>query len=124
MRRGISLDRDRNRLYIILSGFFSDADAQVASAAIAQAIRSLRPDFDVVTDISQCRPATPQGTAEIEKIQEYAIAQGARRFVRVVSDRVLIQMQLDRAASKTGVDALYVTSLQEAKDLLNGENLE
>lgn len=124
MRRGISLDRDRNRLYIILSGFFSDADAQVVSAAVTQAIQSLRPNFDVVTDISHCRPATPQGNAEIEKIQEYAIARGARRFIRVVSDRVLIQMQMDRAASKTGVEARYVSSLAEANALLDQDHPE
>jgi hypothetical protein len=119
MKHGVSVDQAKNRLYIILDGFFTDADVQKVSVAVYGAINSLQPGFDMVTDVTTCRPATPAGSTEIEKTQQYAIDKGARRFVRVVSERILIQMQINRGAAKAGIKANYVKSIAEANALLD-----
>ena len=100
----IQVDRKKKRLYITLAGFFFDEDARKASGEIIEAIDTFNCDFDMITDISECRPATPAGNAEIERIQKYALSNGAKRFIRVVGKRVLAQMQLDRASKKTGLE--------------------
>ena len=104
-----------DRLYITLAGFFTDAQAKAASDQILAAIDAMPSEFDVITDISECRAATPGGTAEIQRIQIYALAKGARQFIRVVGQRVITQMQLDRASQKTGVSADYVATIAEAE---------
>ena len=115
----IRVEHKKNRLYITLAGFFPDEDARKASDKIIEAIDTFNSDFDLITDISECRPATPAGNVEIERIQQYALSKGARRFIRVVGERVLAKMQLERASQKTGIDADCVASVEEAERLLH-----
>lgn len=118
----IQIDRQKKRLYVKLAGFFVDEEAKKASDKIIEAIDTFNSDFDLITDISECRPATPAGNVEIERIQKYALSKGAKRFIRVVGQRVLAQMQLDRASKKTGVEADYAGSIEEANRLLERQS--
>jgi hypothetical protein len=115
----VKIDKDKKRLYITLTGLLVGQEAKKISQQIIEAIDAFDTEFDLVTDISQCRPTSADGNAEIQKVQNYALLKGAKRFVRVVGERLLAQMQLERSGKQTGVKAVCVASLEEANQLLD-----
>ena len=118
----VNIHVKQNRLYITLAGFFTDEAAKQASLQIADAMDGLETGFDVITDVSECRPVTPVGNAEIQRMQEYALSKGARQFIRVVGQRIITQMQFDRASKETGIMADCVATIPEAEQLLDHLN--
>lgn len=52
----VHIDPLKKRLYLTLTGFFVGEEILETSDEIIQAIDSLEGEFDMITDISQCRP--------------------------------------------------------------------
>ncbi|MGK7946113.1 MAG: hypothetical protein AB4058_16755 [Microcystaceae cyanobacterium] len=115
----VQIDQNKKRLYITLTGLLVGQEAKSISQQVIQAIDAFETEFDLITDISQCRPTAADGHLEIEKVQNYALEKGAKRFVRVVGERLLAQMQLERSGKQTGIKAICVASLEEAEQLLD-----
>lgn len=90
----IQIDTDRNRLYIILRGFLSDPEMQVAREQIIENVNKLSKGFDVVTDLSTFKPASTQGMKEIKQAQRYITSHGVGRIVRIVDNEGLASGQM------------------------------
>lgn len=116
----IQIDTDRNRLYIILRGFLSDAEMQIAREKIIENVKKLSKSFDVVTDISTFKPASAQGVKEFKQAQRYLASHGMRRMVQVVSNDGLAALQISRTAKGIGYAANTVSSVIEADEKLEG----
>jgi hypothetical protein len=114
----IKINESKNRLYITLSGFFSLEEMKKCSDETIAMTRKLKRGFDVITDISQFKPATPEATKEIERVQSFFKAFGVRRGVRVVGGNVLSGMQFKRTGGIAGYDSTNVATLAEAEKLL------
>ncbi|MBT3362426.1 MAG: hypothetical protein HN929_13795 [Chloroflexi bacterium] len=61
-----------NRLYMNLSGFFTDDDMQHVYDKFANEAKKLKKGFDVITDTSQFKPITQKGATIINKTQQLA----------------------------------------------------
>ncbi len=117
----IRADLAKNRLYIVLDGFFQDDElAKVADTCVSEATK-LKPGFDVINDISNFKPATPKGADEIKRAQLFVKEHGVRRVIRVVGEAVLAQAQFDRQSKIAGYAADAAPTLAAAEKILDGK---
>jgi hypothetical protein len=116
----IRADVSKNRLYLVLAGFFNDEEMkQIVDHAIEE-IKKLKPGFDGINDISEFKPTTPQGAKELERALRFAHAYGLARAIRIVaSSAVLGQMQFARKSRDAGYAAEFANSVQEAEEMLD-----
>lgn len=112
----------KNRLYLILRGFFTDAEVHEAYEHTIAEIKKLRPGFDVINDISDFKPATTVGTEDIKRAQLFAKEHGANRIIRVVGKNKVAAgisaMQFSRTSRTAGYEADIVATVEEAEKLL------
>jgi hypothetical protein len=114
----IRADLKKNRLYLKLTGFVSDAELVRRSAdPILEAAKRLRPGFDIITDLSEFRALTADAAEQSQKTQDALAQLGVGRVVRV-SPSALPRMQLART-SKHVYTAIDVTTMEEAERLLD-----
>lgn len=120
----VRADVVRNRLYVKFMGFFNDEEARVACAEVVREARRLTSGFAIITDISEFKPATEAGAAEIRSTQTVLGALGVARIIRVVGPNVIPDMQLTRTAREAdygaGVRAEKAASVEEAEQMLEG----
>jgi hypothetical protein len=107
-----------NRLYLILSGFFSDEELKAAGDKTIQEAKKLRPGFAVINDISNFKPASAAGIAEVKRAQLFIMEHGAGKVVRVVGPAALTSMQFSRTSKEVGYQADAVASVEEAEKFL------
>jgi hypothetical protein len=117
----VRADQSKNRLYITLVGFFTIEETKKCSQDIIEAIKKLKPGYDIINDISQFKPSTPDVAKEIERVQAHFTATGVRRGLRVVGASALTGMQFNRTAKSAGYDASSnnVATLEEAEAILD-----
>ncbi len=112
----------KNRLYLILNGFFTDDEVHTASDLTISEIKKLQPGFAIINDISTFKPATPAGAEDIKRAQVFAKEHGAKRVIRVVGeDKVasaIAAMQFARTQQAAGYQAEIVSTVEEAEKLL------
>lgn len=117
----IRADVAKNRLYLVLGGFFADAEmVPIVDKCIAEA-KKLKPGFDVINDISEFKPATPKGADEIKRAQIFVKENGVRKVIRVVGEAVLTQAQFDRQGKSAGYAADTASTVAEAEKILDGK---
>ncbi len=113
----IRADTSKNRLYLILAGTFEDEEMkQVADKTIAE-VKKLRRGFDIINDISQCKPATIKGIDEIKRAQTAIKEGGVRRVIRIVGQSVT-EGQFVRRSQEVGYEADTASSIAEAEKML------
>ena len=112
----------KNRLYLILHGFFTDDEVRKANERAIAEIKKLRPGFDIINDISDFKPATPVGAEDIKRSQIFANERGAKRIFRVVGKDMVASaiatMQFSRTSHTAGYEADIVATVEEAEKLL------
>ena len=117
----VRADVSKNRLYIVLSGFFPDEEmGGVADRVISEASK-LKPGFDVINDVSNFKPTSPRGADEIKRGQTFLQQHGLRRLIRVSGDAVLAAAQFDRQAKASGYTADTAVTVAEAERMLDGK---
>src|SRR5215471_4546662 len=116
----VRIDSAKNRLYLLLRGFWSVEMATAVSIRIKQEVKALKPGFTIINDISQLKIGPPEAAAIVKECQEWLGANGSGRVVRVVSaDNPLAKMQFKRT-SQEAYDAAIVTTVEEAEQVLGG----
>ena len=85
----LKIDASKNRLYVTMVGFFNYEEMKKWADETIATAKKLRRGYDVVTDISQFKPTTPEGTKEIERVQVHFKISGVRLGVQVVGESVL-----------------------------------
>jgi hypothetical protein len=113
------IDLSKNRLYITMAGFFNFEEMKKWAEETVSTAKKLQRGFDVITDISQFKPTTPEGTKEIERVQSFFKISGVRRGVQVVGENVLAGLQFKRMSVLSGYDPTNVDTLAEAEKLLD-----
>jgi hypothetical protein len=124
MHYDVHADVVRNRLYVVLDGFFSDEEAKEVTDLVIGEIDKLRPGFDVINDISKFKPLTPAGVQEIARAQRFTEAKGVRRIVRISSESVIGGMQFERVSHKSydHSQANFASSVEEAEHMLENDD--
>jgi hypothetical protein len=117
----IHADIAKNRLYLVLDGFFQDDEIPKAADKCISEASKLKPGFDVINDISNFKPASPKGAEEIKRAQIYVKQNGVRRVIRVVGEAVLAQAQFDRQSKGSGLAADTAATVADAERILDGK---
>lgn len=114
-------DREKNRLYIKLSGFFRGKDAPEAIAGLKSALEEVRPGFDVVTDLSEFMPGSPAATEALSKGGALVAERGRRNGVRVTGGLMTGLMQFQRMLKGFFEESntRYAKSVAEADEILD-----
>jgi hypothetical protein len=116
----INIDKDKNRLYLLLKGYFSEADVKKAADETISAVEKLSNGFDVVNDISEFVPASQEATAEIKRAQEFIMNHGVNRVVRITNDsNLLAKAQFSRKSREVGYDAMVFKTIADAEAFLD-----
>ena len=113
----VRADLAANRVYVALRGFSSDDEMQSHVNRVAAEVRRLKPGFVMISDISQMKPATPNGTKMLQDIMVLYKKQGIAKIVRIVGDDVIAKGQFNRLAKEAGIDVHYVSTRDEAEKL-------
>ena len=114
----VKADVRKNRLYVVLAGFFDDDEARQAADQVIQEIKKLRPGFDIINDISGFRPTTQKGAQEMVRAQRFARAAGVDRVIRIVPSETIGSMQFARTSKQAGYEADTAPSIAEADKML------
>ncbi|MEW6186197.1 MAG: hypothetical protein AB1585_10715 [Thermodesulfobacteriota bacterium] len=114
----LKIDTAKNRLYVTLIGFFPPIEMAKWSGETIAAAKKMKRGYDVIIDLSQFKPTTPEGTKEIEKVQSFFKLSGAKQGVQVIGDNVLGGLQFKRMSITSGFDPSNVNTLAEAEKLL------
>ncbi len=110
----IQCNQQQNRVHIKLVGSMGmDEMVKCVNETIA-ATKRLRRGFDVITDIADFAPASPEVVKEIERIQAHFVASGVRKGVRVVGSKVLAGLQFNRTSSNVGYPSVNVATVEDA----------
>jgi hypothetical protein len=115
----ITVNKEKNRIYISLVGFVSEAEAKDIRKMLSSEINSLAPLFDVITDISNFRLGLEQSSDVLREIIKLFIGHKVGRIIRVVGSSQAGMLQF---ATYTGNDphykVSYVPTMEDAENLL------
>lgn len=115
------IDRDKNRHYIRISGFFRGRDVDPAMTDLEVALRDVRPGFDTITDLSDSVPGAPGASAALAKGGEMIKAVGRRRGDRISGGLMTGLMQYQRLLRGVFEEesVRYAKSVDEAHEILD-----
>jgi len=115
----VRADLVRNRLYMRMTGFMSEADARQAADAVIAEMGKLRPGFAIINDIRGLKPASPAASDQMQRTQEAAVKFGYSRAIRVVGDQLITHMQWSRTLKAAhGHEIETATTVEEAERML------
>jgi len=110
----------KNRLHITIAGKLSKKHLDELYTEIRFSVADLRPDFDVITDLSNCTIAALSGIPTFRKIRNYLITNKIGRVVRIIDEKRIIFKQLINFTAKLqGYKADHFYSLAEAETALS-----
>jgi len=113
----IRADFTKNRLYIKF-GDINEDNAHAISSEIRKKALKLKNGFGVLTDLSDFNVASQRFTPIIRLTQEFLMAWGAGKIVRVASS-IISMMQFDRLDKESGIDAQVVATVEEGERALD-----
>ncbi len=118
----IAVNPRKNRLYITLKGFLHEEEMKEAFDETIIALTQLTPEFSVITDISEFKPASPEAAGYIRQAQATASQHGAKTIVRVVKKgRITGAIQFRRLQREAGAqyEVIEVDSLEKSESMLD-----
>lgn len=116
-------DQDRNRLYVTLKGRPTAKDIERAAEQVFEDMKTLKPGFDVITDISEFEPVTQSEAEILVQIHQRLVDLEVGRIVRIAGQSlksVVGKVQFDRTSRRTNINAQYFGSVEEAESFLDG----
>jgi hypothetical protein len=96
------INAEKNRLYVVLKGFFTEAEAEAAAELSIRTAKRLNPGFDVVTDLSAHKPGSAAGIESTKRVQAFLVKHGMRRIVRIITSSTLSKLQFERTGKAVG----------------------
>ncbi len=63
-------------------------------------IKALRPDSDVINDISGFRPSTSKGVYEMERSMRFTVDNRVRHIIQVIKPYTIARLQIPRMVKK------------------------
>jgi hypothetical protein len=116
----IKKDTGLNRLYITLTGIISFEAAMEAKQQIETEVEGLKPDFDLINDISKFIHGDDETGKILQEIMYFLIRKKVNRVIRVVgtSKTGLIQFA-NNSLTVESYKLSYVPTLEEAEKILN-----
>jgi hypothetical protein len=107
-----------------MEGFIKDEEVHEIVEKLVNELKTVPPGFDFINDITKFKPASPDGSKEMQWCVKYILEHGLRHAMRVVGGNPISRMQFDRLARTAGSSSVTeeVASREEAErrlDVLN-----
>ncbi len=113
------VDRTKNRLYLAFNGIFTVEEIEEAIVEGLDAVEQLEDGFDVVNDIRDFKPSSPEAGEGIKRAAKLLVEKGMDRLVRVVGKSVIAKMQFDRVTKSAGYTPDIAASVAAADRILD-----
>jgi hypothetical protein len=117
----VKVDVAKNRLYITMVGFLKADEMKACTDQVILETKKLKPGYDVITDISQFKPADQEAVKEIERGQAHFKATLIGHGIRVVGKSAVTSMQFSRTGKAVGYIPDAVATVAEAEKLLDSK---
>ena len=119
-KSSVTANIGENRLLISLRGILTKKDVEALYTDIRFCVSDLKPEFNVITDMTECRFGHLAGIGSFRKIVEFLLSKKVAKIVRIVGRSRIIFQQLDKLAGKReGYTVEYVSTFAEAESLLS-----
>lgn len=116
------VDLAKNRIVIYFDGFMTLEEAQMLKEAYRKAIDQVRPGFTVITYAIDYKPGTPEVQNIVSSMTKMAEDGGCSKVARVVGDKPLGGMQINRLAKNvTTYESRHFATFEEAEAYLDSE---
>jgi hypothetical protein len=116
----VDVNKIKNRIYLVLEGYHDVDEAKRMKELYRNAIESCKPGFTVLADLREYKPGDDEVRVIHAEAVKLAEAAGVRKVARVVGDKPLGGMQIDRVAKKEGhYDAGHFQTTEEAERYLD-----
>lgn len=116
----IRVDIPKNRLYCIFAEKITGVEVVDVFAEIQHSVARLKPNFDVVADLSHCHLLELAAIPMLRKIMHYFVDHDVREVVRVVDRQSTVYRQFVNLSARIhSYKPIYVSSPAEAEALLD-----
>lgn len=116
----VSVELQKNRLYLRLSGALTDTLLKAFADAIAVEVKKLKTGYTVINDISTFTPASSAGLEEIQRAQKIIQDHGCSRVIRVINPKnMTVKLQFQRV----GKQAYTLAGTETANSLAEAERM-
>lgn len=120
----IKVDHQKNRIYATFDGFLSLEEAEKLVADYQRAIEQCKPGFTVLTHLANYKPGTPEVQAVFSRGTKLAGESGCLKVGRVIGEKPLGGMQIDRIAKETSsYPAKHFVTQEEAEAWLDSDEM-
>jgi hypothetical protein len=117
------VDNDKNRLYLSFIGVINLKNAEEVKALLKEQVETLKPGFDVISDLSQADIGYVSALPVLKEIMAVLAGKKVGTVVRVVGQGSMIHQQLTNVAAQSDhYTPQYVATLAEAEELLDSQS--
>ncbi|MCP4605724.1 MAG: hypothetical protein GY847_35255 [Proteobacteria bacterium] len=116
----IEINEDKNRVYFRIQGFWkSPAVVPNFLNDWETTIGCLKPGFTIVSDLTEMKPPAVSLSNIHEQAQCMLVAAGLSKTAEIISETVLLELQLKRYAGKSSMKKKEFSVLEEAEAWLD-----
>ena len=121
----VKADIRKNRLTFTFCGWIRKKDLDRLYTDTRFCVADLKPGFHVITDLSGCTFGSLNCLSTYRKIMAFLMEKEAGKVVRITRKSSLIHKQIINISARLqGYKPTYVTSLEEAEQILNADAIE
>ena len=116
------IDSVKNRITLYFDGFMTLEEAKMLREDYRNAIAQCKPGFTVITHAIDYKPGTPEVQEIVTTMTKMAEDAGCSKVARVVGDKPLGGMQIDRIAKTvTTYPSKHFATVEEAQAYLDSD---
>lgn len=109
-------DTDNNRLYFTIAGKVTKKELDKLYTDVRFCVADLNPDYNIISDLSQCKLACLNVIPTFRKIMNYLITNGAGEMVGVLPGNNLVHRQIINLGSRfRGYKPIFALTLEDAE---------
>jgi hypothetical protein len=116
------VDAEKNRIYFKITGYLTLDQAEQLREDYRSAVARCKPGFTVLTDVVDYKPGSPEVQDIVVSCAEIDGNAGCSKVARVVGNKPLGGMQIDRLASSVATyPARHFSTVAEAEAYLDSD---
>ena len=117
MKSRVATDIANNSLNIMFKGIITKTELKGLYTDIRFGVADLKPEFNVISDFSNCRLMYLNGLPTFRKIFHYILSNKSGEIVRVIHPKRLISKQIINASLlRKGYKPIYASTIEEAEE--------
>lgn len=116
----LKVDTSKNRLTLKVEGFIREDEVKIIINDISESVDKLKPGLNVISEITDFKPASPKVAGEILRFQKILKDKGLQKIIFISGSNVLAKKQFEKIGKQAGYDVGSASSIEEAEKMLDG----